>query len=321
MKRVAIGAMAIVHVALGCGSSGGGGTGGTTSSACVPGASVACVCATAQMGAQICSTDGSGYGACVCSSGSNVAGTTGSAGAPGTGGAIGTGGIIGSGGAGGKAGASGGEVTGGVTGSGGHGGALGSGSSTGMGGSNNGYNGRWVTVTLTDAIIGPGKQDGTSWDETFTIPKQVLNDIGTALAGGDPVGGALAVLAGPTLNDAISTTAKPDPYGWVQATAFGMTGMSYYLADRDHYMADTYTPVWPVPFQYSDVPIDSDVRIRVFIVDEDLVDDDSLPPAEINSNDLKAALSAQKKFYVRVNDQTAGDVLFLGISVVQQAPP
>ena len=26
--------------------------------------------------------------------------------------------------------------------------------------------GRWATVTITDAIIAPGKADGTSWDGT-----------------------------------------------------------------------------------------------------------------------------------------------------------
>jgi hypothetical protein len=61
------------------------------------------------------------------------------------------------------------------------------------------------------------------------------------------------------------------------------------------------------------------VRILVELWDDDLVNDDPIGAAEINSTDLMDALVAQQKFYVRVDDQTEGQLLFLGISVVQQA--
>jgi hypothetical protein len=181
-----------------------------------------------------------------------------------------------------------------------------------------GYSGRWVTATIRDAIIAPGKADHTSWDETVTIPDSVLRAVGDALAGGDPVGGVLAVLAGPELNGAIGVLAKPDAYGWAQATAFGMPNDELWLAKPEDAIQDNYTPIWPYGWSYRNVPIDSDVRISVTVMDRDLVNDDPVGTAEINSNDLKDALTAQKKFYVRVDDQTDGQLLFIGISVVQQ---
>jgi hypothetical protein len=175
-----------------------------------------------------------------------------------------------------------------------------------------------VSVQIVDAIIAPGKADGTSWDETFTIPTPVLMELGDALASGDPVGGTLAVLAGPDLNNAISSLAKPDAYGTAQATVFGVTGDAYWLAQRSDAVPDNYTPIWPYGWHYTNVPIDSDVRILVILADEDLVNDDPIGAAEINSTDLMNALAAEKKFYVRVDGQTDGQLLFIGISVVQQ---
>ena len=140
-----------------------------------------------------------------------------------------------------------------------------------------GYNGRFASETFKDAIIAPGKADHTSWDETFTIPNSVLNSVGTALASSDPVGGTLAVLAGPTLNAAIDATAKPDAYGWVSATAFGVMGDAYYLAQPTAAIEDNYTPIWPgTGLTFQNVPIDCDVRFDVTLIDADLVNDDPI---------------------------------------------
>lgn len=150
------------------------------------------------------------------------------------------------------------------------------------------------------------------------IPQDVLTTVGNALAGGDPVGVVLAALAGPALNSAIGTLDKPDAYGWAQATVFGAIGDSYWLAQPADAVPDNYTPIWPYGWHYQNVPIDSDLRIGVTLMDSDLVNDDPIGTAEINSTDIQDALTAQQKFYVRVDDQTDGQLLFIGISVVQQ---
>jgi hypothetical protein len=312
--------------------------------------SVSCACTNGTQGAQVCTSDGDGYGSCMCSSGPGSAGTTGGAGTTGAGGATGSAGSVGTagatgaagsvaiGGTSGSAGTSGNAGTGGsstgAAGRGGSGGATGSAGTTGAGGSGvainctgSNYNGRYVSVTFKDAIIGPGKTDHTSWDVgsaggTLTIPNSVLSDLGTALASGNPAGGAIAVLAGPALNSAIDATAKPDAYGWVSGTAFGAMTDAFYLAESSEAIQDNYTPIWPRNgLTFQNAPIDCDVRFDVTLYDLDLINDDPIASVQINSNDLKDALAAQQKKYVRVDGQSAQQLLFLGITVVQQAGP
>lgn len=331
MERVTIRLVMVLSlfVASCGGSQGRGGSGGTSGGVCIPGASASCTCTTGTMGAQVCNASGSGFDVCTCS-GSGTGGTGGSAGTTGAAGTSGAGGTTGSGGRGGATGSA-----GGTTGSGGSdGGSAGntSGANVDAGTSTDGnvssasdgggsYTGRWVSVQIIDAIIAPGKADGTAWDGTVPIPDSVLNALGTALAGGDPLGGSLAVLAGPDLNNAISSFDKPDAYGSAQATVFGVTGGAYALAQPSEAVQDNYTPIWPDVWQYVNVPIDSDVRILVSLWDSDLVNDDPIGAAEINSTDLMGALALQRKYEVRVDDQTDGQLLFIGISVVQQAGP
>jgi len=311
--------LALTIALVGCSSSGSPGTlgtGGSPAEVCVPGTSTACTCTNGKSGAQVCSPNGTGYEVCTCS------------------GTEDTGGSVGSGGSGLGAGGSGTTGSGGVTGAAGR-------ASTGTGGipvdagsppvdagkpsdagisppTSTNYTGRWVSVQVVDAIIAPSKADGTAWDGTVMIPDEVLTQVGDALAGGDPVGGVLAVLAGPTLNDAIDSLDKPDAFGTAQATVFGTIGEAYWLAQEGDAIQDSYTPIWPYGWYYKNVPIDSDVRISVQLWDSDLIDDDPIGVAQINSSDFKAALAAQEKFYVRVDDQTDGQLLFIGISVTQQ---
>src|SRR5690242_18465574 len=94
----------IALLAPGCSS------GGDAPRACIPGASLACACPDGHTGAQVCSSDGSKLGSCVCSGGS--AGTGGAGGFSGTGGLGGAAGATGGNGGGGQAGVAG--ATGGV---------------------------------------------------------------------------------------------------------------------------------------------------------------------------------------------------------------
>lgn len=154
-------------------------------------------------------------------------------------------------------------------------------------------------------------------DGPGTVDPTIINDVSEALLGANPAAAVLSILANP----ALATFDPPDPYGTVQATAFGVTGPGYPgLASSANPVSNTYNPIWPNGgFQYTDVPIDSDVRITVSLWDSDVVFDDTIGVAVINSDDFKAALAAQQKYEVQVNDQTNGQLLFVGIEVVQQA--
>jgi hypothetical protein len=319
------GSVLIVGAAvLGC--SGGG---GAVVPVCAVGASVACTCTNGTTGAQVCSSNGSGYGECTGSAGSG--GAVGSGGATDSGSALGSGGLPGSGGSPGLGGSSG---TGGSR-SGGHAGsgAAGTTSTGGQapdagtslydGGSadgGGGYSGRWVSIQIVDAIIGPAEDaQGTPWDGPGTVDPSIIENVSEALVGANPAATVLAVLANP----ALAVFDPPDPYGTVQATAFGVTGPIYPgLASSANPVPNTYNPIWPTGgFTYTGVPIDRDVRITVSLKDSDLVFDDTIGVAVMNSDDFKAALAARQKYEVPVSDQTNNLLLFIGIEVVEQAAP
>jgi len=177
-----------------------------------------------------------------------------------------------------------------------------------------------VTVQIVDAIIAPAADaNGTPWDGPGTVDQSIIDDVSQALVGANPAAAVLAVLANP----ALASFDAPDPYGTVQATAFGVTGPIYPgLATSTDPVPNTYNPIWPNGgFEYTSVPIDSDVRITVSLWDSDLVFDDSIGVAVINSDDFKAALSARQKYEVQVDDQTSNLLLFIGIEVVEQTTP
>lgn len=64
----------------------------------------------------------------------------------------------------------------------------------------------------------------------------------------------------------------------------------------------------------------SDLRVRLSLLDEDLVNHDAIGVVELNAWDLDAAVKANQVFHVRVDDQANGQVLFVGISVRQTGP-
>jgi hypothetical protein len=174
--------------------------------------------------------------------------------------------------------------------------------------------GRLVTVQIKDAIIAPGMSDHSDWDGIGTVDPSVVQAVAQALLASDPAAAVVAALTNPVLDN----VDKPDPYGSAQLTVYGVTYAPDALATMDQALPNTFQPIWPSTWLYKNIPIDSDVRIGVDLWDLDLVEDDTIGSAEINSTDLKAALTAQKKYEVRVDDQTNGQLLFIGISVVEQ---
>jgi hypothetical protein len=285
------------------------GGGGGMSSVCVTGSSIACACTNGGTGAQTCSANGSGYGMCVCANGSSM------------GGSVGTGG---SGGAGGAA-----SGSGGLTGTGGHDQNADAGMQAKEAATSDGsvttapptgYTGRFATVIIEDALIGPGKVDGSSWDPgSNTIPPGVFDDLNRALAEANPFAAALAVIGEPLLTNALDSFQKPDCYGTMRLDALGQVGTEYWLVTRDLATQDSYTPSFPGPVGFTGVPIDTDVRLTLHLWDADALDaDDEVGVAVINGPDMRAALDLQQKAQVAVWDQTNQQILFFGITVEQQ---
>jgi hypothetical protein len=159
--------------------------------------------------------------------------------------------------------------------------------------------------------------DGSNWDGIGSVDPAVTQAVAVALVGANPAANVLAALAAP----ALANVDKPDPFGDASVTAFGIPGPSGPLASVDIPASNTFHPLWQTGWTFVNIPIDSDVRITVRLWDADLLDHDSIETVELNSTDLKAALSAQQTLEIRVDDQGTYQLLFVGISVTQQAGP
>jgi hypothetical protein len=172
--------------------------------------------------------------------------------------------------------------------------------------------GRVATVELQTAVIGPGKFNHDTWDAGGgEVPTEVWSQLGTALAGTNPYVAVAALLVNPVL----AGTQAPDPYGTARLDVGPTIGTTINLATPDNNMENTYTPTWAPSTIWTGVPLDKDVRIKVDLTDEDLVDDDAIGVAEINTSQLLEALNAHAVYHVPVASQTHNQLLFIGISV------
>jgi hypothetical protein len=171
-----------------------------------------------------------------------------------------------------------------------------------------------VTVELQSALIGPGKLDHTSWDGNGEmVSTEIWSNLASALAGASPYTAAAGLLVNPVL----AGTRAPDAMGTARLDIGQSVGQPLILADASSNIEDSYSPSWATPALWGNVPLDQNVRIKVDLTDEDLLNHDSIGVAEINSSHLVDALAAGKVYHVPVADQTNQQILFLGISVRQ----
>jgi hypothetical protein len=164
-------------------------------------------------------------------------------------------------------------------------------------------------------LIASHKSDGTEWDGLGgQVPSGVISGLATALAS-PGVGAILAFLASPEVQGALS---KPDPLGDAELDWNG-TGFDprnqITLADEVTNMEDTFTPLWLGTRGWASVPLSSAVRVRVRLLDEDLVNDDAIGEAIITSAEIQAAWTAGVTYWVRVEDQTLDRLLAIAIQV------
>jgi hypothetical protein len=168
---------------------------------------------------------------------------------------------------------------------------------------------RIATVELQGAVIGPGKVTRETWDASGEeIPTDVWSQLATALAGSNPYTAVAALLVNPVL----AGTKAPDPFGTARLDVGPTIGMTVMLPEAN--MEDTYTPSWSSVI-WTGVPLDRDVRLKVDLTDEDLLNHDPIGSAEINTSHLLEALAARTAFHVPVANQSRDQLLFLKVSV------
>jgi len=167
---------------------------------------------------------------------------------------------------------------------------------------------RFVRVSIVNALIGPGKVDGTMWDGPGQrVDQETISSLSSALVGTSPYAAAAAVMAG------LAQTAldKPDPKGY--ATLEASQGSQTVDMPRD--FRDTFTPLWRSAV-FDRVDLSGQPRVRVVLLDADALEDDAIATVEITSQDLQAALRAGTVYQVPVSEQSMKQLLFVGISVM-----
>lgn len=183
---------------------------------------------------------------------------------------------------------------------------------------------RTARISVLSAMIGPCKHDGTSWDGPGPVPAEVkvgLVDAVGALAtiNGMPAGAPLAIkLVNFLASPAVAALAKPDPYGFADLIVGDDRPIRQELAPRGKELKDTFTPVWLNPPTWIHVPLIAGLRLRVTILDEDLSRDDPIGVAELNANDVLAALTAGQQYEINAHDPT-GQLLLVAISALPDA--
>jgi hypothetical protein len=82
---------------------------------------------------------------------------------------------------------------------------------------------------------------------------------------------------------------------------------------------DTYTPMWSDATLHG-VVASSEIRLRITLIDQDVVEDDPIGVVELTEADLVAARTAGRVHHVQVSEQSQNQILFVGISVLAETP-
>lgn len=173
-----------------------------------------------------------------------------------------------------------------------------------------------LSIQVTGITMAPFKGDGTEWDTTNVIPSDLISGLATALGAAEPYAAVIAYLG----TEAVKPLSKPDAYGTMELWVNGRWSPPAALATREAPVHDAFVASWPAPPApgWYDVPLQESLRLRLHILDSDLLYDDPIGDAEINYADIQAALAAQKIIQVDVSGQTQKQLLFVALSVSQQ---
>jgi hypothetical protein len=161
-----------------------------------------------------------------------------------------------------------------------------------------------VSVRIVNATVAPAKLDGTAWDGLGGIVPTLTAGAATAMGANTDV----AIVVAHVTGEALSHFTRPDPYGWAESR-----GARVDLKKT----SDTLSPSWNAP-PLRKITLDGTARVRVHLMDHDLDADDTIGDVELSDHDLRLALAAGKVHQLRVDDQTHGQVLFIGVSVEEE---
>lgn len=156
-------------------------------------------------------------------------------------------------------------------------------------------------------MIAPTKTGGAPWDGLGPPSPGAATAVATALGASNAYAAAVEALATPIMQG----LEKPEPFGSVvvRGTTTAQPALELTTAERD-----TLTPLWSNAVAHR-VPFAPTTVLEVRLLDRDISENDAIGDCNIRYEDLAAALQARDVHQVRVAEQTAQQLLFLGISV------
>lgn len=156
-----------------------------------------------------------------------------------------------------------------------------------------------ATIEIINAVVAPGKVDGTHWDGFGDVPTAVSTAIATYIG---------AAVAQPIIDYMLQNAAdfleKPDPIGEAHLVLEGR-GPEFVqrLTNGGAEHEDTFMPEWRPHAAWTGVTLSPGLRIRVSLQDADLSDHDTIATVDLNMSDIQAALDAGQVHPVFVGDQ------------------
>lgn len=170
----------------------------------------------------------------------------------------------------------------------------------------------FVTVNVHSALVGI-KSNKKPWDGPGALPVENMRALEKTLISSGNVYAVAAAAALEMGNIANSGFDSPDTFGELQV--FSRAGVQRLTIP---YTPDSYTPYWNA-LTVANVPLgDSTVRLQVSLTDRDAINNDPIAHAQLNSDDIAAALADGRIYPVPVHTQTGQQLLFVYISVMPQ---
>jgi hypothetical protein len=167
-----------------------------------------------------------------------------------------------------------------------------------------------VTIKIENAVIGPSDVGGEEWDSNSPVPDFVTKGLLQLLGLPGPASAVASKVIGWLQKEVGSAVSRPDPAGTAEFVS-GATHPPLTLEEN----SDEFIPTWGV--SWSQVPLNSDLKVRIELRDIDVLNDDNIGIAFVTYNDIISALEVGKLHYVPTHKQTQNLILFVGISVLR----
>lgn len=167
-----------------------------------------------------------------------------------------------------------------------------------------------VDISVTGAAIAPTMANGAAWDGPDRLAPEVGGLLSKVVSGLDP---QLRQSAAET----VAQKAAPDAYGTV--TLLTRDERNGETAPLMLASEDSHDPDWSAaPASFAGVKLRTDTRLRVALIDKDVVTDDPIGTVEVSGAELLAALRAEAPWRTDVSAQSSGQLRDLRIVVKKQ---